>query len=497
MMKRQLPLVAILLWGCPSAGPRPETELPSRVEPSAHAVVVAAPLLDASAFVEGRVVGDELGWVFESAGRKSERVPWPRIPMDPLNHAPCMKLSQPEAGDEVGQRLLAWPIVGTGRLLVLGDEPLIAQMSPGRPGCVVAVPARTQRPELGTKRVEVSAHNPRIALFGAEAPDPALVGLAFVERGQWAPRLVFPGGEIEPDGVELEDTDLLGCVSPEDAKEYELDVEPARHVASLSWRGDGRVEELVVALTQRCSGDPSQQGGAVEYERELEWVLERDDTKLGWRQARVRIESRQSSSGDGVSQRDSRSQVVHSWRVGSMAWVGRWVEADSGSVSNWGASSDHTATSQWWLVPQGALAEGFDPETFDKVGLRMTPPMVEPKAAADRRLEAGEHRVTDRCKVRLVETDVELACGEAVAYPGSLPDLEGRIERLAEVWDLGASLLVKLTLDRDHPYEVPSEDDPTRLVEHSDQMSYSLTVVVSKRDGTLLEVARSSGSTSI
>lgn len=345
--------------------------------------------------------------------------------------------------------------------------------------------------------LEVEGHEPRIVLFSGGAPDPSLEGLAIVEREGWVPRLEFAEDGLEPDGIELEDIDQLRCVSPEDAREYELDVAPARHAVSVVWRGGERVDELELVLTQRCTGNPSAQGGAVEFERELRWVLERDGTEPGWRQVGARLSSDQSSSGDGVTQSESRRQAVTTWRTGPVALVGRSVALDSGGVSRWGDGSTSVVSSDWWLVPVGVLDEGFDEATFDEVGLRLTPSMDDPQRAADARHTDGEHRLSARCQVDLRETRAKVSCAERVAELPSLSTATGKIKRHAEVWDLGLALLVKLELRREHRYQEPlSEDDPS-LVEHVEQEGSGMTLLVSRRDGTILVVSRSSGTTSI
>lgn len=478
-MRHSVLLIPWFTWlcACPSTSPRPDGAEDARSQgPSA---TLPSPLINARDLTEGRLVATGSGWRFERGSARSGELAWPPW----MSDAACVK-------DVKGlERHLAWPIEGTGRLLVLGQEALLAEP---RPDCLAAVPLRRSWAVLGDKTVELSGSSPRVVLFGASAPDPALGGLALLATESDLPSLELAGKTIEPFGAEPSEEDQLLCLSEAEIAERRADdpdfeIAPSRHKVSATWRGGERVEVLELTVEQSCESDPSQQGGAVSYERAMRWVLERHGA--GWRQVELEVSSSQSSSGDGAGMSLSRREGVNTWVAGAMALVGRWSETSSSDSSHFSSSSGGRTTSDWWLVPVGLLAEGFDVLAFDDAGLRLTPPSEEPERMAEQTFESGTVPV-GRCELALEVERASLRCGDDEVSL-MLEDDSGTITRRARVWDLGPAFYVLIELDREHRWTEEAEGDDSWPIDRASQESSAVSVIVSKRGAAMLEVGTS------
>lgn len=466
-----------LLVGCPSASPRPD--LVEGARSARPPSPLPSPLVDGRELAEGRLVASEAGWCLERAPVRSGELGWPSGMAD----ATCM--DRPE--DLKGR--VAWPIEGSERLLVLGEEALIAQP---RAGCFSAAPLRRSWAVLGEKSVGLSGDAPRVVVFGATAPDPALAGLTLIAAESDLPSLELGGKTIEPFGVAPSEEDRLGCLSGAEIAELramdpDLELTPTRHVVGATWRGEGRVEVLELRVAQACEGDPSLQGGAVSYERVVRWVLERHGSD--WRQIELEVTSEQSSGGDGASGSLSRRERVNTFWSGSMALVGRWSATSSTSSSHYQSGSSARTGSDWWLVPVGLMVAGFDPLGFDDVGMRLVPLSEEPEQEAERSYTTGTWPL-GRCSLALLKERVSLRCGEAEVR-SELSETGGTITRRARVWDLGATFYVEIEIDREHRWTEETEEtggDDVGPVERASNESHATSVIVSKRGAAMLEV---------
>ncbi|HRE90672.1 MAG TPA: hypothetical protein PK095_16215 [Myxococcota bacterium] len=431
-------------------------------------------LIDASAFVDGRVVGDELGWIFETDGRKSERVPWPTW----KGEAECAK-------DLKGR--LAWPIEGSDQLLVLGDTPLIVE---GRADCLAAVPLRRPLTTLGKKTWEVLADSPRVVLFES---DLALGTLALIASEGDLPHLEVGGEVLEAVGTVHEDEDRLGCLSADERESMLVDdpeqtAAPVLHKVSATWSGSGRPEVLELTISQSCEGDPRYQGGAVKYEREMRWGLVREGS--GWRQVELEVASDQSSSGDGAGMGHTRRQLVQIHALGKMALVGHQTWTESLDSSRFGSSLRGWVRSDWWLLPLARLSGGLDVLDMEDSGLRLTPPSDEPEREADREHTTGTHPVGG-CGLALLADRATLTCGEDTQSV-RLEHTTGTVTRRARVWDLGAALFLRIELEREDRYTEPNEEADAAPSEHTSQEALTRSVIVSKRKAAMVEVGASS-----
>lgn len=466
-----------LLGACPSTSPRPDGV--ERARGSASPGAVPSPLIDASELAEGRLVATDGGWRFERGAAQSGELAWPTGMAD----AACVKDVKGLDGR------LAWPIEGSGRMLLLGEEALIAEP---RAGCLAAAPLRRAWPVRGDKTIERSGEAPRVVLFAETPPDPALRGLTLIATETDLPSLELGGEVIEPFGSAPSEEDEIQCLSEgqiEELREMDPDFEPTPtlHKVSATWRGGERVEVLELRISQSCEGDPSMQGGAVSYEREVRWVLERHGA--GWRQVELEVLSQQSSSGDGAGMSLSRRERVNTWVAGTMALVGRWSETSSRDSSHFSSSSDERTHSDWWLMPVGLLAEGFDVLAFDEAGMRLTPPNEEPERMADQTFEGSKVPV-GRCVLALGGEGASLKCGDREVSL-ELAEQGGTIGRRARVWDLGAAFYVVIELDREHRWTEEADGDDSGPIDRLSQESSAVRVIVSKRGSAMLEVGTS------
>lgn len=504
-LMRRFILLLSFLGACSPAVPRAEVEPAPRVEP------LPPPLVDAREFVDGGFVGDELGWFFVKSGARTDRVMWSKVPTGHAADAPCAKLEGHECKAALGgarmawpsgmadatcvedvsqlERRFAWPIEGSGRLLLLDKEALIAER---RPDCLATAPVRQAWPVRGEKTIERSGEAPRIALFAEPPPDPTLSGVTLVATETDLPSLELPGGVLVPFGGAPGDEDKILCISEGQIaglRELDPDIQiaPPRHKVSATWRGGERVEVLELRIAQSCEGDPSLREGAENYEREVRWVLERHGAS--WRQIELEVQNQQSSSGDGASMSLSRRERVNTWVVGAMALVGRWSETSSNDSGHYSSRYGVRTTLDWWLVPAGLLAEGFDELAFDGAGMRLTPKAKEPERKADQTFESGNVPI-GRCVLALGGERASLKCGDREVSVEPMQKV-GTLTHQAQVWDLGTAFYVVIELSREQKWTEEPEDDDSMPSERTSFESQGLTVIVSKSGTAMREVGGS------
>ncbi len=475
-------LAVIFMSACSSGLPQDGA---TSAQPPAQAAL-PQPLVDARDFVQGRVVAETAGWVFEGGTRRSEVMPWPKWPEEP----PCLMTNE---------AVLAWPIEGTNpqRYLVFQDEPMLVE---ARIKCLVGVAALPRSEVLFKRDVTLTADASALSLSGV---GPGLEGLDLMfDRMDSQASLRVPGGVLDPEGGDSVGREglVINCWEPES---HQVDPEnpaaPFTRKAAITGRGSGATYELEVVVDTTCSSDPEMQGGPTAYETTTRWVLTREPSSpSGWAQVLLSVSTSQSASGDGAAHSLFARGSVFTWRKGAMTMAGTWHSEQGSSESRFGGDGRATEHSRWAVLPSRIDAKTFDEAQLDGTDvMRLVPSYKAPARAPDIERPAaktGDSVTVDGCELTFEERGFAVACGgQKQLLQEPLSGTTGEFSRSLRVWDLGPSLLLEVELWREHRWTEPvSEDDPSEL-DRLDQEQRSWRFFVAKRTGAVFVLDASSG----